>query len=99
MAPSTRRERGAAAGAARPSSSAPAPAPAGPGVLEVQRRRVGGGWTSRRISFYASRAYFLLIILQIPLFRSVTNGSHAPSRLLPQAAVINQMLYFSPQIV
>lgn len=36
----------------------------------MQRRRVGGGgWTSRRISFYASRVYFLLIILQIPLFR------------------------------
>ncbi|EMS49789.1 hypothetical protein TRIUR3_26101 [Triticum urartu] len=35
-----------------------------------ERRRVsGGGWTSRRISFYASRVYFLLIILQIPLFR------------------------------
>ena len=89
MAPPTRRERAAAAAM----SSSSVPPAAGPGAIEVQRRRVGGGWTNRRISFYASRAYFLLIILQIPLFRSVTNLSLAPSHLLPRA-IITQMLCF-----
>jgi hypothetical protein len=65
MAPQTKKERAAEA---RASSSKPVAA----GPPQVQRRMVrGGGWTSRRISFYASRVYFLLIILQIPLFRSV----------------------------
>uniref|UniRef100_A0A0A9DR01 Uncharacterized protein n=1 Tax=Arundo donax TaxID=35708 RepID=A0A0A9DR01_ARUDO len=101
MAP-TRRERAAAE--ARPSSSAPAPAPA-PGAIEVQRRRVGGGgWTSRRISFYASRAYFLLIILQIPLFRvpcragtcttpiQVTSSQLVSNEVFPPS-VVKAMLY------
>jgi hypothetical protein len=65
MAPPTKKERAAAE--ARASSSKPVPTAA----PQVQRRVVRGGeWTSRRISFYASRVYFLLIVLQIPLFRS-----------------------------
>ncbi|EEC70876.1 hypothetical protein OsI_02400 [Oryza sativa Indica Group] len=67
MAPSSRKERAAEA---RASTSKPSPAPAPAPAVQVQRRPAGGGrWTSRRISFYASRAFFLLIILQIPLFR------------------------------
>ncbi|KAL6884555.1 hypothetical protein ACP4OV_010491 [Aristida adscensionis] len=98
MAPAARRERVEA----RPSSSAPA---AAPGPIEVQRRRVGGGgWTSRRISFYASRAYFLLIILQIPLFRvpcragtcttpiQVTSSQLVSNEIFP-APVVKAMLY------
>ena len=84
MAPQTRREKAAA----KPSSSAPTLA--GPGAVEVQRRRVGGGWTSRRISIYASRVFFLLIMLQIPLFRSVMNRWNAPFHQLP-GAIINQI--------
>ncbi|PAN30490.1 hypothetical protein PAHAL_5G285800 [Panicum hallii] len=101
MAPPTRRERAAAAAAM---SSSSVPAPAGPAPIEVQRRRVGGGWTSRRISFYASRAYFLLIILQIPLFRvpcragtcttpiQVTSSQLVSNDIFPPA-VVKAMLY------
>ncbi|KAG2589296.1 uncharacterized protein LOC120674186 [Panicum virgatum] len=101
MAPPTRRERAAAAAAM---SSSSVPAAARPGAIEVQRRRVGSWWTSRRISFYASRAYFLLIILQIPLFRvpcragtcttpiQVTSSQLVSNDIFPPA-VVKAMLY------
>ncbi|TVT99562.1 hypothetical protein EJB05_55053 [Eragrostis curvula] len=100
MAPATR--RGRAAAESQPSSSVPARAP---GAIEVQRRRVGGGgWTSRRISIYASRVYFLLIILQIPLFRvpcragtcttpiQVTSSQLVSNEIFPPS-VVKAMLY------
>lgn len=100
MAPQTRRER--LAGEARPSSSGLTPAK--PGAVEVQRRRAGSGWTSRRISIYASRVYFLLIMLQIPLFRvpcragtcttpiQVTSSQLVSNDIFPPA-VVKAMLY------
>lgn len=98
MSPPTKKERAAEA---RASSSKPIVA----GAPQVQRRRVsGGGWTSRRISFYASRVYFLLIILQIPLFRvpcragtcttpiQITSSQLVSNEIFPPS-VVKAMLY------
>lgn len=98
MSPPTKKERAAEA---RASSSKPIVA----GASQVQRRRVsGGGWTSRRISFYASRVYFLLIILQIPLFRvpcragtcttpiQITSSQLVSNEIFPPS-VVKAMLY------
>ncbi|XP_062201610.1 uncharacterized protein LOC133904129 [Phragmites australis] len=96
MAPS-RRDKPAAE--ARPSSSAPAVVGSGPGAIEVQRRRVGGGWTSRRISFYASRAYFLLIILQIPLFRVPCRAGTCTTPIQVTSCQLVSNEIFPPSIV
>lgn len=98
MSPPTKKERAAEA---RASSSKPIVA----GPPQVQRRRVsGGGWTSRRISFYASRVYFVLIILQIPLFRvpcragtcttpiQITSSQLVSNEIFPPS-VVKAMLY------
>ncbi|GJM94183.1 hypothetical protein PR202_ga10805 [Eleusine coracana subsp. coracana] len=93
MAPPKR--RGKAVAESQPSSSAPAPAP---GAIEV-RRVGGGGWTSRRISIYASRVYFLLIMLQIPLFRVPCRAGTCttPIQVTSSQLVSNEI--FPPSVV
>uniref|UniRef100_J3L100 Uncharacterized protein n=1 Tax=Oryza brachyantha TaxID=4533 RepID=J3L100_ORYBR len=90
-----RKERAAEA---RASTSKPAPAPAL--AMQVQRRAVGGGrWTSRRISFYASRVFFVLIILQIPLFRVPCRAGTCttPIQVTSSQLVSNEI--FPPSVV
>uniref|UniRef100_A0A0E0FN36 Uncharacterized protein n=1 Tax=Oryza nivara TaxID=4536 RepID=A0A0E0FN36_ORYNI len=97
MAPSSRKERAAEA---RASTSKPSPAPAPAPAVQVQRRPAGGGrWTSRRISFYASRAFFLLIILQIPLFRVPCRAGTCttPIQVTSSQLVSNEI--FPPSVV
>ncbi|KAK3161006.1 hypothetical protein QOZ80_1BG0070390 [Eleusine coracana subsp. coracana] len=93
MAPPKR--RGKAVAESQPSSSAPAPAP---GAIEV-RRVGGGGWTSRRISIYASSVYFLLLILQIPLFRVPCRAGTCttPIQVTSSQLVSNEI--FPPSVV
>ncbi|KAL5227310.1 hypothetical protein ABZP36_015575 [Zizania latifolia] len=91
-----KKERAAEARASTSKPAAPTPAPA----IEVQRRTVGGGrWTSRRISFYASRAFFVLIILQIPLFRVPCRAGTCttPIQVTSSQLVSNEI--FPPSIV